>query len=130
MILPSSPILVQTLSTFCSSVAQADVLRLDTIHPIVSGNKWYKLKYLLQDAITQNKNTIATFGGAFSNHIVATAFACKAMQLKSIGIIRGEQTKKLSHTLQQAVDNGMQLVFVSREQYRQKKILYNNLITI
>jgi 1-aminocyclopropane-1-carboxylate deaminase/D-cysteine desulfhydrase-like pyridoxal-dependent ACC family enzyme len=68
-----------------------DILRLDQLHPVVSGNKWFKLKYYLQDAITQQKTTIATFGGAYSNHIVATAFAAKEAGLKSIGFIRGEK---------------------------------------
>jgi 1-aminocyclopropane-1-carboxylate deaminase len=95
-------------------------LRLDKIHPIVSGNKWFKLKYYLQEAIAQQKNTVATFGGAFSNHIVAAAFACKAMNLKSVGIIRGEQPKQLSSTLQAAKEYGMELHFVSRADFLAK----------
>jgi 1-aminocyclopropane-1-carboxylate deaminase len=97
-----------------------DVLRLDLIHPVISGNKWFKLKYFLQDAQQNNATNIATFGGAWSNHIAATAFACKALGLKSIGVIRGEEPAKLSATLEQASANGMQLVFVSRENYRAK----------
>jgi 1-aminocyclopropane-1-carboxylate deaminase len=98
-----------------------DVLRLDEMHPIVSGNKWFKLKYYLQQAIDEGKNTVATFGGAYSNHIIATAYACKEAGLKSIGFIRGEPAEKLSSTLYQAEKSGMQLIYVSREKYTQKQ---------
>ncbi|MDB2385394.1 1-aminocyclopropane-1-carboxylate deaminase/D-cysteine desulfhydrase, partial [Polaribacter sp.] len=67
------------------------IKREDLIHPYVSGNKFRKLKYNIQEAKHKTQNTILTFGGAFSNHIVATAVACKLNNLKSIGIIRGEE---------------------------------------
>src|SRR5687768_3635436 len=76
-----------------------EVLRLDRIHPIISGNKWFKLKYHIQEALQQNKKGILTFGGAWSNHLVATALACQQAGLASIGIIRGEQPFVLSATL-------------------------------
>ena len=94
-----------------------DVLRLDRIHPVVSGNKWFKLKYHLQEAIKQHAAGIVTFGGAWSNHLVATAFACRQAGLHSIGIIRGEEPAQLSATLQDASEYGMQLKFVSRSAY-------------
>lgn len=94
-----------------------DVLRLDLIHPVISGNKWFKLKYHIQEAISQNKKGILTFGGAWSNHLVATALACRQANLESLGIIRGEKPAKLSATLQEVQDYGMQLQFVSREAY-------------
>ena len=72
---------------------QLNILRLDKIHPVVSGNKWFKLKYYLQAAIENNYTTIATFGGAFSNHILVTAYACNKQNIKSIGFIRGEEPK-------------------------------------
>lgn len=97
-----------------------DVLRLDKIHLIVSGNKWYKLKYYLQDAFKNNASTIVTFGGAFSNHIVATAFLTRELGKKSIGIIRGEKVEKVSHTILQALDFGMQIQYVSRNEYKNK----------
>jgi 1-aminocyclopropane-1-carboxylate deaminase len=97
--------------------AGLDVLRLDKLHNIVSGNKWFKLKYYLSDAKQKNFDTIATFGGAFSNHIVATAFACAHSGMKSIGVIRGEEPAILSHTLQTATKYGMQLEFVTRALY-------------
>jgi 1-aminocyclopropane-1-carboxylate deaminase len=99
-----------------------DVLRLDEIHQVVSGNKWYKLKEYLAHASLMNKKTIVTFGGAWSNHIVATAAACKMHGLQSAGIIRGEKPKALSHTLRAATGYGMKLFFVSREEYKQKQI--------
>ncbi len=110
-----------------------EVLRLDEWHKIVSGNKWFKLKYYLEEALQKGYSTIATFGGAYSNHIVATAFACKEMNLQSIGVIRGEKPQTLSHTLLAAKEYGMQLHFVSRQQYKNKtfiKGLFNNVYWI
>src|SRR5687767_9036644 len=83
-----------------STQVSACVLRLDMVHPVVSGNKWYKLKEYLKEARELGKTTIVTFGGAFSNHIVATAAACNLFEFRSVGIIRGERPKVLSDTLQ------------------------------
>ena len=94
-----------------------DVLRLDRIHPVISGNKWFKLKYHIQEALHQNKKGILTFGGAWSNHLVATALACRQASLASIGIIRGEAPATPSATLQEVQEYGMQLEFISREAY-------------
>ena len=99
-----------------------DVFRLDKIHPLISGNKWFKLRYYIEEAKQENKKTILTFGGAWSNHILATAAVCKINQLNSIGIIRGEEAENLSATLSQAKELGMQLFFISRKDYQQKKI--------
>ena len=96
------------------------VLRLDLIHPEISGNKWFKLKYNINQAIAENKNTIITFGGAYSNHIAATAAACKLFHLKCIGIIRGEKTSENNNTLGLAKQQGMELMFVTREEYKRK----------
>ncbi|HEY6505168.1 MAG TPA: pyridoxal-phosphate dependent enzyme [Chitinophagaceae bacterium] len=98
------------------------VLRLDKIHPVISGNKWFKLQYYLKEAKEQDKKRIITFGGAWSNHIVATAAACQMNNLESIGIIRGEEPISYSPTLLQATEYGMQLHFISREEYAEKKI--------
>ena len=106
-----------------------DVLRLDQIHPVISGNKWFKLKYYLAEAQQTGYNTLATFGGAYSNHIIAVAFACHALGLKSMGIIRGEQPAKPSQTLLYAAEYGMQLQFVSRDEFKNKQAIqqqYNN----
>lgn len=96
------------------------VLRLDMIHPEISGNKLFKLKYNLQQAKTVGKDSVITFGGAFSNHIAATAVACKLVGLKSIGIIRGEESSANNPTLAVAQQNLMKLLFVSRTEYSQK----------
>lgn len=95
--------------------------REDLNHPFVSGNKWWKLKYNLLEAGLQGHHTLLTFGGAYSNHIYATAAAAKESNLKSIGIIRGERTLPLNSTLRFALDQGMQLHYVSRESYREKE---------
>lgn len=96
------------------------IKRLDQIHPLASGNKFYKLKYNLEKAISENHDTILTFGGAYSNHIYATAAAAKSLGLSSIGIIRGEKTLPLNPTLASAKDNGMTIQYVDRETYRKK----------
>lgn len=99
---------------------EVDVLRLDKIHPVISGNKWFKLKYHLDNYNAANYTGILTFGGAWSNHIVATAFACHLQKIKCIGVIRGEKPGQLSSTLTEAMKYGMGLKFISRESYAQK----------
>jgi 1-aminocyclopropane-1-carboxylate deaminase len=101
---------------------EAAVLRLDLLHPIVSGNKWFKLRYYIEQALQQQKKRIITFGGAWSNHLLATAYACKQFGLGSAALVRGERPAVLSQTLQQVDSMGMKLFFLSREDYRQKKI--------
>lgn len=98
-----------------------NVLRLDKLHNIVSGNKWFKLKYNIAAAQQQGYSTIATFGGAYSNHIVATAFACHASGINSIGIIRGEEPTLYSSTLIKASEYGMQLKFLTRQAFNDKE---------
>ncbi len=97
---------------------EADVLRLDKIHPVISGNKWFKLKYYLREAVEKNHGTLITFGGAWSNHIIALACAANEMGLSSVGIIRGERPKIFSPTLRAAEQYGMHLQFISREEYK------------
>jgi 1-aminocyclopropane-1-carboxylate deaminase len=99
---------------------RVSVLRLDKIDPVISGNKWFKLKYYLEEASNQKKNHLVTFGGAYSNHIIATAAMGKRCGFKTSGIIRGDQPKTFSHTLLQAMEYGMRLIFTSREDYRSK----------
>jgi 1-aminocyclopropane-1-carboxylate deaminase len=110
---------VQFLQKFHTAV---DVLRLDLIHPVISGNKWFKLKEYLKETKSLNKKNILTFGGAFSNHIVATAAAAKQNGFKSIGIIRGQKPTALSPTLKDAMNFGMNLFFLSRTDYKGKII--------
>ncbi|MEG2750167.1 MAG: 1-aminocyclopropane-1-carboxylate deaminase/D-cysteine desulfhydrase, partial [Acinetobacter sp.] len=108
----------QTLALPCS--IQLTVKRLDLIHPRISGNKFFKLKYNFSAAQQQDLRQVLTFGGAYSNHIAATAYAAQLVGFQSIGIIRGEElsTQDLNPTLQTAQDFGMQLHFVSRAEYR------------
>ncbi|MBT8237536.1 MAG: pyridoxal-phosphate dependent enzyme [Croceitalea sp.] len=97
------------------------IKREDTLHPFISGNKYRKLKYNILEALKLGHHTMLTFGGAYSNHIAATAYACKEAGLKSIGIIRGEELLdkwQENPTLDKAKENGMQFLFINREQYR------------
>ncbi len=107
---------IQPLPHFSLKGIPVSILRLDTIHPIVSGNKWFKLKYYLQDAIQKKKKPIATFGGPYSNHIVASAFAAKQAGLQSEGYINGKELLVLNETLAQAQSYGMKLQFIGRSE--------------
>ena len=93
------------------------------MHPQISGNKFFKLKYNLLAAQQQGYKKLLTFGGAYSNHIAATAYAAQCFGFESLGIIRGEElaSKPLNPTLSTAQLFGMQLQFVSRENYRLKQ---------
>jgi 1-aminocyclopropane-1-carboxylate deaminase len=95
-----------------------DLLRLDKIHAGASGNKFFKLKYNFLEAEKEGFKKILTFGGAFSNHILATAISAKACGFQSVGVIRGEEI--MNPTLEKAKENGMKLYFISREEYREK----------
>jgi 1-aminocyclopropane-1-carboxylate deaminase len=117
---------IQPLKLGKDRQVQIETLRLDLIHPVISGNKWYKLRYYLEEAIKSGYTEIASFGGAYSNHIVATACACSELKLASFGFIRGDQTSPLSHTLQAATSYGMQIQFISRELYRNKELIIEN----
>ncbi|MCY7311899.1 MAG: pyridoxal-phosphate dependent enzyme [Chitinophagaceae bacterium] len=110
-----------TLPLLTEKNVEGDVLRLDKIHPLVSGNKWFKLRYYLEEAKAEKK-TIVTYGGAWSNHILATAAACKLNKLPCIGIIRGEEATNLSPSLIKAKELEMELIFISRAAYGQRKI--------
>jgi 1-aminocyclopropane-1-carboxylate deaminase len=123
MQLPLKKIPLQKLVSHLFNSHAIDILRLDQVHTVVSGNKWFKLKYHIREASLLDCETIATFGGAYSNHIVATAYACKEAGLKSIGIIRGEKSAKPSPTLIAAEGYGMELHFVSREEFKNKESL-------
>ena len=96
------------------------LVREDLNHPKVSGNKWWKLKYNLEEARYQEQGTLLTFGGAYSNHIYATASAAHEEKFESIGVIRGEETFPLNATLSFAKRQGMRLNYVSRETYKKK----------
>ena len=99
------------------------IKREDLIHPFVSGNKFRKLKYNLLQAKAENQSTLLTFGGAYSNHIAAVAYAGKENGFQTIGVIRGDElADKIASnpTLKFAQECGMQFEFVSRETYRLK----------
>lgn len=122
MLINEELITTDRIDFLCRNNINVYALRTDKIHPVVSGNKWFKLKFYLKEALAQNANAIVTFGGAYSNHIVATAFACRQYGLECIGVIRGEEPKQYSHTLRDAVSYGMQLFFISRQDYKEKKL--------
>jgi 1-aminocyclopropane-1-carboxylate deaminase len=92
--------------------------RDDQIHPIVSGNKWRKLKHSIQFAVDNKLTGVVTFGGAFSNHLHATAYACKSYDLSCVAIIRGEYADEKNPTLSDIQEQGTHLIKVSREEYR------------
>jgi len=108
---------VITVETIAQNL-QLFVARLDKIHPTVSGNKLFKLHYFLEMAAAKNKKII-TYGGAWSNHLLATAYAANTYGLQSIGIVRGEQPATESLTLQGCQHYGMQLQFESRDFYKE-----------
>ncbi len=97
--------------------------RDDLIHPIISGNKWRKLKYVLQKAHDENKNHLVTFGGAYSNHLLATSAAAAMFGFKATGFVRGEEVENTHLFLCRLY--GMQLLFTDRERYRDKQTLFN-----
>lgn len=98
-----------------------DTLRLDQIHPIVSGNKWYKLRYYLEAATNASAEYIASFGGAYSNHLVALAYVAKTIGLKSIGYVRSNQVEALTPSLQDALNYGMELRYLGRSSFQEQK---------
>jgi 1-aminocyclopropane-1-carboxylate deaminase len=115
-----SRICIQALDGFAGdSTTDVSMLRLDLVHPLVSGNKWYKLKHNIEGAVNAGKKSILSFGGAYSNHLVAVAAAAHAHGLASIGIVRGEEQVQNS-VLDQCKAYGMALHFISRQQYAAK----------
>lgn len=120
--IPHTPI--QELSSRLLTEKEIRILikRDDLTHPEIMGNKWRKLKYNLLEARARSVNTIVTFGGAYSNHIAATAAACHAEGFRSIGIIRGEELHPNANpTLRKASEHGMELRFVDRSTFRTLK---------
>ncbi len=112
------PMTIDPITSFSSSVVESSILRLDKLHPIVSGNKWFKLRYYIEDAIANKATTIASFGGPYSNHLVALAFAAKENNLKSIGYVRATKEDTLTPSLQEALAYGMQLEFMGRTHFQ------------
>ncbi len=116
---------IQNSATVCienelilSKQLSVSIVRFDQIHPIISGNKIFKLHYFLQHH--KAGNTLITFGGPYSNHLVATAFACNEKKIACIGIVRGEKPASFSKTLNDCINYGMQLKFLDRTLYNNK----------
>ncbi|MFN4083710.1 MAG: 1-aminocyclopropane-1-carboxylate deaminase/D-cysteine desulfhydrase [Bacteroidia bacterium] len=117
---PYAPIEQVNLPEFSNAGINVFIKREDLAHPFVSGNKMRKLKYYFQDAAANGKNTIVTFGGAYSNHLLATAAACAKMGFISYGFVRGEPVKNYMLSLCKIF--GMHLFFVERNTYKTDKI--------
>lgn len=100
------------------------IKRDDLIHPFISGNKWRKLKYILQKASQQQKRHLVTFGGAYSNHLLATACASAKFGFASTGFVRGEAVE--NDVLSICRIFGMNLIFTSRSSYRDKQNLFKS----
>jgi 1-aminocyclopropane-1-carboxylate deaminase len=118
-----SPVHQVTNPLFDEHGVKVFLKRDDLIHPMISGNKWRKLKYLLKNAQDKQKNHLVTFGGAYSNHLLATAAAAAKFGFKATGIVRGEQVK--NDTLFLCKLHGMQLIFTDRDSYRDKQALFH-----
>ncbi|GAC1590339.1 MAG: pyridoxal-phosphate dependent enzyme [Ginsengibacter sp.] len=114
-------------SLFIQKKISLSILRLDLIDPVISGNKLFKLKNYLEKALVLNQQVI-TFGGAYSNHLVACAHACKKWGIKCTGIVRGEEPKTISHSLQNCLQDEMVLKYISRHEYDTSEalIIINN----
>jgi 1-aminocyclopropane-1-carboxylate deaminase len=115
-----SPLTPISHPLFSKYQLKVSIKRDDIIHPVISGNKWRKLKYNLIHAQQQKHSGILSFGGSFSNHIHALAFACFQEKIPVVGIIRGEKEYAKNYTLSWAKHWGMQLKFVDRKTYRQR----------
>ncbi|UTW13780.1 1-aminocyclopropane-1-carboxylate deaminase/D-cysteine desulfhydrase [Marinobacterium rhizophilum] len=118
---PQVPLQPLELDLYSRAGVDVWLLRLDLAHSRISGNKWYKLKYTLQDLVERGERRVLTFGGAYSNHVHALAFAGQAMGIETIGVIRGEPAYASNPTLSDASAWGMQLEFVDRVTYRNKQ---------
>lgn len=115
-----SPIHALHLPLFDEKEVSVWIKRDDLIHDEISGNKWRKLKYNLAAFQKGNYNSILTFGGAYSNHILATAKVGFDNKVETIAIIRGEEQLPLNPTLKRSVELGMKIHYVSRTEYREK----------
>ena len=120
-----SPVHQITDKLFDDQDLKVFIKRDDLIHPIISGNKWRKLKYLLKKAQSLHKTHLVTFGGAYSNHLLATAAAGAKFRFKTTGIVRGEDVE--NDTLFLCRLHGMNLLFTDRESYKDKYALFAQL---
>lgn len=103
---------------------RVDVLRCDLLHPVISGNKWFKLKFNLLDARRRGMRGLASFGGAWSNHLHALAFCAQQFEIASTGFVRGDELAvDANPMLRDASQWGMDLRFLSRQDYRQRRVI-------
>lgn len=100
------------------------MLRDDLIHPLISGNKWRKLKYIIRHMQVSGKNRLVSFGGAYSNHLVATAVAGRHFGIETVGFVRGNESRALNAYETCCVEHGMKLIHVERSAYRDKQALF------
>ncbi|RWY51112.1 1-aminocyclopropane-1-carboxylate deaminase/D-cysteine desulfhydrase [Mucilaginibacter gilvus] len=107
---------------FAAKGIEVFIKRDDMIHPLISGNKWRKLKYILQKARDEAKTQLVTFGGAYSNHLLATAAVAAKFGFNSTGFVRGEEVQ--NDTLFMCRLHGMQIIFTDRDSYRDKPALF------
>ncbi len=105
-----------------NKVAALDMLRLDLLHPVVSGNKWFKLRLNMKYAVEHGYKAVITAGGGYSNHLAATAYAARMFGIKATGVVRGRYDL-LTPTLEACKADGMELIFVSKEEYKNGKEL-------
>lgn len=110
------------LPLFAEKQIRVFIKRDDQIHPYISGNKWRKLKHTLEQAKLKRKKTLVTFGGAWSNHLLATACAGATFGFETYGFVRGEMVENPVLSFCQLF--GMKLIFVSREEYKNKALLF------
>ena len=125
-----SPVQILKDELYASKGLEVFIKRDDLIDSRVSGNKWRKLKYNIEKYKTGGYQSLLTFGGAYSNHIAATAALCNDLNVPSIGVIRGDELNEESNeTLCEAAKNGMKLVFTAREEYdlREEKYYHEEL---
>jgi len=116
------------LSAFGINNHEVYIKRDDLIHNIVSGNKWRKLKLHISDFLLSDKEGILTFGGTYSNHIIATAYVANYLNIPSLAVIRGEEPKNYSTTLKYCSSLGMKFIFSLRNEYKNKEVLLANIL--
>jgi 1-aminocyclopropane-1-carboxylate deaminase len=119
---------IQDISSFMSFSGgpSVSIMRLDEIHPIISGNKWAKLKWHIDAALKGGKSTLLTFGGPHSNHLIATAEAARQHGLQSIGILRSAQGKSIdTPTLQACIAAGMQIRYSDWSAFDYRQTFYH-----
>lgn len=126
----STPVEPVSTEFLRSGGVQVYLKRDDLIHPFVSGNKWRKLKYNIESVLQGMYTGVVTFGGAYSNHLIATACACASAGIPCIGLVRGDELNPTSnYVLRLCHEFGMELKFVSRQAYRDKEALAEDFST-